>query len=47
MSKQKAGHPGINGTDFDKGAPFNNQKAENEPLSTTEKLNNKKRKKNQ
>lgn len=47
MSKQKAGHPGMNGTDAQKGAAFNAELPVNEPLTEAQKQNNKKRKKNQ
>lgn len=48
MSKQKAGHPGMNATSSQgNGAPFNNEIPINEPLTEAQKQNNKKRKKNQ
>lgn len=48
MSKQKAGHPGMNATNSKgKGAAFGNEIPDNEPLTEAQKQNNKKRKKNQ
>lgn len=48
MSKQKAGHPGMNATSSEgKEAAFNNQIPVGEQLSEAQRQNNKKRKKNQ
>jgi small acid-soluble spore protein O (minor) len=48
MSKQKAGHPGMNATSSaGKEAAFNNEIPANEQLTEMQRQNNKKRKKNQ
>ena len=48
MSKQKAGHPGMNATSTEgKEAAFNNENPANEQLTEAQRQNNKKRKKNQ
>lgn len=48
MSKQKAGHPGMNATNSEgKGAPFNNEIPSNAQLTEAQRQNNKKRKNNQ
>ena len=48
MSKQKAGHPGMNATNSEgKEAAFNNEMPVNEQLTEAQRQNNKKRKKNQ
>lgn len=48
MSKQKAGHPGMNATSSEGNeAAFNNQNPANSQLTEAQRQNNKKRKKNQ
>lgn len=48
MSKQKAGHPGMNATNSEGNeASFNNQNPTNTQLTEAQRQNNKKRKKNQ